>query len=780
MGGGSPGKWPDGWVVDALRAEKRLDSVAEARLAGSGQPTAWKACVEAGVATSVDIVAALSRRFGIPVADMSVLEPGAVQRLPGAAARRLQVIPLRLVNRTLEVACCDPAAPDLESHVAFAAHRRVRLFLTDPATVGARLDALYPTVEGLMDGLEIDEGEGVLRKLAERVGDAPLDASPTQIVDALIVRAIRRGASDVHLEPHDDYFGIRYRIDGVLHEVARIPPSLAPAITSRVKVLANLDIADRMRPQDGRAHITLDGRRIDLRVSTLPVGAASEKTVVRVLDAGVGVTTLSSLGYRPEELRRIEYLIGSHEGLVLVTGPTGSGKTTTLYAALRSFQTAGINIVTVEDPVEYRLAGISQVQVNERAGLTFSSALRSILRQDPDVVLVGEIRDAETAEIAVQASLTGHVVLSTVHANDAPSTIARLVDIGVDSSGLASALKGVVAQRLLRRLCPTCRVPCDIADLADAQRQLLRDVENPTLYVASACDECGGTGYRGRMVVSEIALVTAAVERAITTGAGVDVIAEHCVAGGMRTFWESGLDRVASGDTSLNELLDNIYPPMPGDERSSGTAAAAASLRDGAAADTGASGKGASDMGESAMETPDTGAPRGIEPPTLVPTADDATALGQTDVDAIFGAASRMLKKESPGAVPAQSNDRPCVLLIDDDAVARREFRVGLEREGFRVVEAADGQAGVEYIRRVRPDFVVTELILPKLDGFGVLRALDGVQAERVPAVVLTANDDPSLISWALELGALEVLAKPVDARVLGTRLRALLTDAVA
>jgi CheY-like chemotaxis protein len=260
----------------------------------------------------------------------------------------------------------------------------------------------------------------------------------------------------------------------------------------------------------------------------------------------------------------------------------------------------------------------------------------------------------------------------------------------------------------------------------------------------------------------------------------VDVIAEHCVAGGMRTFWESGLDRVASGDTSLNELLDNIYPPMPGDERSSGTAAAAASLRDGAAADTGASGKGASDMGESAMETPDTGAPRGIEPPTLVPTADDATALGQTDVDAIFGAASRMLKKESPGAVPAQSNDRPCVLLIDDDAVARREFRVGLEREGFRVVEAADGQAGVEYIRRVRPDFVVTELILPKLDGFGVLRALDGVQAERVPAVVLTANDDPSLISWALELGALEVLAKPVDARVLGTRLRALLTDAVA
>jgi CheY-like chemotaxis protein len=370
------------------------------------------------------------------------------------------------------------------------------------------------------------------------------------------------------------------------------------------------------------------------------------------------------------------------------------------------------------------------------------------------------------------------------------------VDIGVDSSGLASALNGVVAQRLLRRLCPTCRVPCNIADLADAQRQLLRDVENPTLYVASACDECGGTGYRGRMVVSEIALVTAAVERAITTGASVDVIAEHCVAGGMRTFWESGLDRVASGDTSLNELLDNIYPPMPGDERSSDTAEARTSAtaaasphvsvpdagaRAGAASDGRASDPQASDAEPSDTETPQTGAPRGIEPPALVPAADVATAaLGQTDVDAIFGAASRMLKKESPGVVPAQSNDRPCVLLIDDDAVARREFRVGLEREGFRVVEAADGQAGVEYIRRVRPDFVVTELILPKLDGFGVLRALDGVQAERVPAVVLTANDDPSLISWALELGALEVLAKPVDPRVFGARLRALLTDAVA
>jgi CheY-like chemotaxis protein len=233
---------------------------------------------------------------------------------------------------------------------------------------------------------------------------------------------------------------------------------------------------------------------------------------------------------------------------------------------------------------------------------------------------------------------------------------------------------------------------------------------------------------------------------------------------------------VASGDTSLNELLDNIYPPMPGDERSSDTAEARTP-----AADVSASDAGPSDRAASGTQTPQTGAPRGIEPPALVPTADVSTAApGQTDVDAIFGAASRMLKKESPGPVPAQSNDRPCVLLIDDDAVARREFRVGLEREGFRVVEAADGQAGVEYIRRVRPDFVVTELILPKLDGFGVLRALDGVQAERVPALVLTANDDPSLISWALELGALEVLAKPVDPRVFGSRLRALLTDAVA
>jgi type II secretory ATPase GspE/PulE/Tfp pilus assembly ATPase PilB-like protein len=358
---------------------------------------------------------------------------------------------------------------------------------------------------------------------------APSDdaASAIPLVDQLLAEGIQAGASDIHIEPEEEGIAVRHRVDGVLRHARLLARTLGPSLASRVKILSGLDIADRMRPQDGRARVAVRGAVVDLRVSTLPA-SHGEKIVIRVLDGSAGLRTLDSVGFGDEDLARIRSLLEQREGLVLVTGPTGSGKTTTLYAALREVQAKGVNVVTVEDPIEYRLPGIVQVQVHERAGLTFGAALRSIMRQDPDVILVGEIRDRETAEIAIQASLTGHLVFSTLHTNDAASAIARLVDIGAASYQIATAVKGVVAQRLVRRLCAAC--------------------------AGAGCRDCGDSGYRGRRAIAEILVASPEFERRVASGATPESIAEAARANGCTPLWEAGLALVRRGETSIDEL----------------------------------------------------------------------------------------------------------------------------------------------------------------------------------------------------------------------------------
>src|SRR6185436_13302669 len=317
------------------------------------------------------------------------------------------------------------------------------------------------------------------------------------------------------------------RIDGMLKRVRTLPRSVAPSLVSRLKIICGLDIADRLRPQDGRARVAVNGVAVDLRVSTLPA-SHGEKVAVRVLDGRSAVISLDGMGFLSDELARIERLLEAREGLILVTGPTGSGKTTTLYAVLRRLQQRGVNIVTVEDPIEYRLPGIVQVQVNEKAGLTFASALRSIMRQDPDVLLIGEIRDRETAEIAIQASLTGHLVLSTLHTNDAASAVTRLIDIGVASYKIATAVKGVLAQRLVRRRCASC-------------------ADNPT----DRCRACGGTGFHGRLAIVEVLIGSPDFERAVAANETAERLAEVAAREGMRSLWQSGLSHVEAGRTTV-------------------------------------------------------------------------------------------------------------------------------------------------------------------------------------------------------------------------------------
>ncbi|HEV8216474.1 MAG TPA: ATPase, T2SS/T4P/T4SS family, partial [Gemmatimonadaceae bacterium] len=407
----------------------------------------------------------------------------------------------------------------------------VRLAVADADAIGRRIDELYrgeSAADEPQHGLEVQH-------LGRDVEGAPLasgddaGASISALVDDLLAAGIASRASDIHIEAEEQGIAVRHRVDGVLAVVRRLPRNVGPALVSRIKILSGLDIADRLRPQDGRARIAVNGVAVDLRVSTLPA-SHGEKVVVRVLDGRGAIVTLDGMGFHPDELARVERLLEAREGLILVTGPTGSGKTTTLYAALRQIKERGVNIVTVEDPIEYRLPGIVQVQVNEKAGMTFAAALRSIMRQDPDVVLIGEIRDRETAEIAIQASLTGHLVLSTLHTNDAASAVTRLIDIGVANYKIATAVKGVLAQRLVRRTCAEC------------------NGRNAT------CPVCAGAGFHGRLAIVEVLGGSPEFERRVAAGESTERIAEAARQDGMRSLWQSGVAHAMAGRTTLDEV----------------------------------------------------------------------------------------------------------------------------------------------------------------------------------------------------------------------------------
>jgi general secretion pathway protein E len=522
-------------------------------------------------------VSSLARRFRLPIADLSRASAHAVGIVPEKWARRFHVLPLSATEHEILIATADPLDVDCERTLGFATGRHVRLAVADADEIGRRIDELYraesPTGE--------PERALEVQHLGRDVEGAPLTpgddggASISALVDELLAAGIASRASDIHIEAEEQGIAVRHRVDGVLAVVRHLPRSVGPALVSRIKILSGLDIADRLRPQDGRARIAVNGVAVDLRVSTLPA-SHGEKVVIRVLDGRGAIVTLDGMGFHPDELMRIERLLESREGLILVTGPTGSGKTTTLYAALRQIKERGVNIVTVEDPIEYRLPGIVQVQVNEKAGMTFAAALRSIMRQDPDVVLIGEIRDRETAEIAIQASLTGHLVLSTIHTNDAAGAITRLVDLGVQPFLVASSLMALLAQRLVRRVCVECRElykPAD-EDLAsigidpaafargEARRVHFKGDEAwapppGMLFRAKegGCTVCLGAGYKGRTAIYELLIIDEKIRQLTVKNADAQSIKNQAIKSGMRTLREDGTQKVLAGMTTVAEVL---------------------------------------------------------------------------------------------------------------------------------------------------------------------------------------------------------------------------------
>jgi type IV pilus assembly protein PilB len=518
------------------------------------------ALVAEGLASSDGVARILAGRHGLPLVDvhLSGVSAEASMQIPLHVLRRAVALPYRLEGETLHVALADPQNVQAIDELRLATRYRLSLGVAPRDDILADLDRMGRVSDAVVEAVDDGDIEGsALTDLEE--DDGVSEGPIVGMVNSIMLQAAEDGASDVHFEAQEDGLVVRYRIDGVLHESQRIPKQLAPGVTTRVKVLAKLDIAERRRPQDGRMSLraAAAGRLLDIRVATLPT-VSGETVVMRLLDKSKKPPTLEELGLSTEMQAQMSQLIARPTGAILVTGPTGSGKSTTLYGALAQINRPEINIITVEDPVEYGLPGINQVQINLRAGLTFASALRSILRSDPDVVMVGEVRDGETAKIAIEAALTGHLVLTTLHTNDAPSTITRLNEMGVEPFLTGSAVSAVLAQRLARKLCSHC---CEmysptVEELIEARvsPEVAASSDGMVLYRKRGCPRCSHTGYRGRIGVFQLLLMTEALAELAVRKATRDEIEREAMGNGMRTLWDDGMAKVSAGLTSIEEL----------------------------------------------------------------------------------------------------------------------------------------------------------------------------------------------------------------------------------
>jgi type IV pilus assembly protein PilB len=522
-----------------------------------------QAVLDEGVASPEGIARTLASRFQLPFVDIALIDvqQEAANQIPLHVLERIVAVPYELDGNALRVAVADPGNVQAIDELRLSTRLQIELAVANREDIMGEIRRLIRASEAFGARAVLEDEEGEEEEAADdlEVDDGISDVPLVRLVNSIIFQAAEDGASDIHFEPQEDALVVRLRIDGVLHEVQRIPKRMLNGVTTRLKVLAKLDIAERRKPQDGRISLNAAaaGRMLDIRVATLPT-VEGESVVMRLLDKTKRAPTLTELGLVDDMRAKLEEIIRRPTGAILSTGPTGSGKSTTLYAALTEINRPEINIITVEDPVEYRLAGLNQVQINPRAGLTFAAALRSILRSDPDVVMVGEIRDSETAKISIEAALTGHLVLSTLHTNDAPGAISRLNEMGVEPFLTGSAVSAVLAQRLARKLCSHC---CEMYtpttdDLIKARisPEVAAAADGAVLYRKKGCPRCGQTGYKGRIGVFQLLVMSENLESLAARKASREELERAAIEEGMRTMWDDGLAKVAAGLTSIEEL----------------------------------------------------------------------------------------------------------------------------------------------------------------------------------------------------------------------------------
>lgn len=651
-----------------------------------------------------------------------------IQKVPLDIAQRYSLIPLRIAKGKLVVAVANPLELSATDDIRFITQMPIYLVVSPMGDILKALERYYPKPDIETDlGFGIDVPEDIVivqKKEGEEKRDEDLmnlaDLPPVvRFTNALIAEGIRIKASDIHIEPHKTKLKVRCRIDGVMRETMVTDKHVHAALVSRIKVVSNLDISIRRKPQDGKTQVNYSGVLYDLRVSTIPT-SYGEKVTIRILNPATAKMSPVDLGFSKRDLEKVTDAISRPQGMILVTGPTGSGKSSTLYACLNKLNTPLVNIVTVEDPVEFDVDGINQVQINPKAGITFARGLRSILRQDPDIVMVGEIRDAETAAVAFQAAQTGHLVLSTLHTNDAPSTITRLLDLDVDHFQISAALIAVIGQRLVRRIHEKCKIP------DTPPPQILRRIQSvmgkdgiSSFWKGAGCKECMNSGYSGRMGVYELLIVTPAVKECIAPNVSAQDIGRTAAGQGFQTLSQDGIRKAMEGLTTLEEVF-RVSPPDI--------------------------------LGEARAAKGDAGQGAGVQ------SADHRL------ISAGISAGTETAERQ-PAAGP------PRVLIVDDSEEVILLLRRILENRHYTVLSAGNGKTAVQLAEAERPDLIITDYDMPEMDGMTLIRMLKSTETTRhIPIIMLTAKDEVDDEVQVIEAGADDYLTKPVSAKRLLAR----------
>ncbi|MDD5558482.1 ATPase, T2SS/T4P/T4SS family [Candidatus Methylomirabilis sp.] len=723
--------------------------------------------ISQGLATEEQIATTLATQFAIPYVRLAsaVVEPKALDLVPQAMAEKYTICPLSIEGKALLLVMADPLNLEAIKDVEFRASLRVRPAISTPTEIKDAIarcyafeESLGPLVRNLEDKVEVK----VLPSTGSLDAGGILDLKKSEttpavkMVNLLINEAIKTRASDVHIEPGVGEVTVRNRIDGILRDAHTMPKWIHAGVASRLKILGGLDIAERRLPQDGRIKVRYGERTLDLRVSTLPTHCG-EKVVLRLLDPVRDLLSLERVGLDPGQHQLLETVLAQPQGTILVTGPTGSGKTSTLYATLSRLKSPGINIVSIEDPIEFQIAGVNQVQVNERAGLTFASTLRSVLRQDPDVIMVGEIRDHETAEIAFQASLTGHLVFSTLHTNDAISAITRLLDLGIEPFLVASSISLIVAQRLMRRLCNHCREAYQPSD--DMVRRLrLTDVAT-AVFRGKGCPACQGTGFFGRIGVFEFLSIDAAMRELITQRASEGTLRREANARGFVSLIEAAGAKIRAGLTSPDEVLRAIL----GDE---GVQNRCGSCGEKIEADF-----AICPACQTVLKPRCPSCRQDLLPEwKACPFCSTPVVSPVERTDTVSKVASSPTESK-PVVSPVER--RVKILVVDDEEDVRRIVAIALQQLPFsaEILTAGNGMEALKAVEAEQPSLVILDLMMPQMDGFEVCRRLrENVKTAFIPILMLTARGESETRTKAFLVGTDDYLMKPFEINELNAR----------
>ncbi len=706
-------KFPDPWFVESLLKNRVLnhEQLMDITRWYESQELFWNFLVQQGIVPAARLVDYLERVFQIPLVNLDVcpIDAHAIEIVPEEICQKYSVLAFSVEGHYLHVAFANPFDLTVERELRFITGKYIKPYFAFRDQLQQKIGEYYSPDKFINS---IVNKAKVRHQIRIAGDDGSLDDAPVvKLVNLIIGDAIEKEASDIHIEPTEHVVVVRFRVDGVLQKILEVPRNSHAALVSRIKIISNLNIAETRKPQDGKAKVYLEDVDIDLRVSVLPT-TYGEKIVIRILDRRKALVSFDQLGLRRENLEKLKQCFSYKDGMILVTGPTGSGKTTTLYAALNQIKSVANNILTIEDPIEYMLDGINQVQVNEKAGITFATALRSFLRQDPDVILVGEIRDRETAEIAIQAALTGHLVLSTLHTNNTLATITRLMDMGVESFKVADALRSIIAQRLVRKLCRECKEEGPAEDAQQWHERMERLGLQPRFYHAAGCAACNYTGYKGRIGIYEILILDRELKAALAEERPLPELRELAQAGGFRSLVDEALVLIAEGITDLAEIqrVVNIYEA-------------------------------------------ETRAPR----PSVTPPP----------------AAAAVLPENKTEQAPRSGTELPKILLVEDDRVMRMMIRKQIEtRKEWQVLEAEDGREALDIVKKQRPDLIVLDLMMPRMDGFEFLKIIRSDLAySTIPVIILTAMEGSENEIKGFELGADDYLIKPFHPDILLARI---------